>query len=93
MLRIRHCRELWCRLEATVPIPPLAWEPPYAMGEALKKDKKKKNERADVKCLDQSRSSIYVVGDSMSAWLKSTRPYHFRACQLQHTCISCLRTV
>ena len=22
---------LWCRLEATVPIQPLAWEPPYAV--------------------------------------------------------------
>ena len=29
----------WCRLEATVPTGPLAWEPPYATGTALK-DKK-----------------------------------------------------
>ena len=28
---------LWRRLAATVPIPPLAWEPPYATGVALKK--------------------------------------------------------
>ena len=28
---------LWCRLAATVPIGPLAWEPPYAMGAALKR--------------------------------------------------------
>ena len=40
---------LWCRLEARVPIRPLAWEPPYAVGAALgkakrqKKKKKKKN--------------------------------------------------
>ena len=27
---------LWCRLEAIVLIRPLAWEPPYAAGEALK---------------------------------------------------------
>ena len=35
---------LWPRLAATDPIRPLAWEPPYAMGEAPKrqKDKKKK---------------------------------------------------
>ena len=26
---------LWCRPEATAPIPPLAWEPPYAAGAAL----------------------------------------------------------
>ena len=28
---------LWCRLVATAPIQPLAWEPPYATGAALKK--------------------------------------------------------
>ena len=32
---------LWCRLVAIAPIRPLAWEPPYAALEALKKDKKK----------------------------------------------------
>ena len=37
---------LWCRLAAVVPIQPLAWEPPYAMGAALKikKKKEKKNQ-------------------------------------------------
>ena len=33
---------LWCRLAATAPILPLAWEPPYAMGEAIESQKKKK---------------------------------------------------
>ena len=43
---------LWCRLAATAPIGPLAWEPPYAAGAAQEiattttttttKDKKKK---------------------------------------------------
>ena len=32
---------LWCRMAATAPIQPLAWEPPYAMGVALKSKKKK----------------------------------------------------
>ena len=27
---------LWCRLVATAPIQPLAWEPPYTAGAALK---------------------------------------------------------
>ena len=38
---------LWWRLEAKAPIRPLAWEPPYAAGEALKrqKDKKKKKKK------------------------------------------------
>ena len=32
---------LWRRLAATAPIRPLAWELPYAMGAALKKQKNK----------------------------------------------------
>ena len=32
---------LWCRPVATTPIRPLAWEPPYAVGVALEKTKKK----------------------------------------------------
>ena len=38
---------LWCRPAAAVPIRPLAWEPPHAVGTALnthtQKKKKKKN--------------------------------------------------
>ena len=30
---------LWCRLEATAPIGPLAWEPPYAVDSGLKRQK------------------------------------------------------
>ena len=33
---------LWCRPAAIAPIEPLAWEPPYAAGAALKSRKKKK---------------------------------------------------
>ena len=33
---------LWRRLAATAPIGPLAWEPPYAVGEALEKTKRQK---------------------------------------------------
>ena len=33
---------LWCMQAAIAPIRPLAWEPQYAMGEALEKTKKKK---------------------------------------------------
>ena len=33
---------LWCRLEAIAPIGPLAWEPPYAVGAALKRQETKK---------------------------------------------------
>jgi len=37
---------LWCRPAASALIRSLAWEPPYAVGAALKKkEKKKKNEK------------------------------------------------
>ena len=35
---------LWHRLAAVAPIRLLAWEPPYAAGAALKRQKKKKKE-------------------------------------------------
>ena len=35
----------WHRLAATAPIQPLAWELPYGMGAALKRQKKKKKEK------------------------------------------------
>ena len=59
-LRIWHCRELWCRLQtrlgsgvavawcrlaAVAPIRPLGWEPPYAMGVALKRQKDKQTKK------------------------------------------------
>ena len=31
---------LWCRLAAAAPTGPLAWEPPYAVGVALKRKRK-----------------------------------------------------
>ena len=40
---------LWCRLAATSPIRPLAWEPPYASGAALEKAKKTKKTKKERK--------------------------------------------
>ena len=42
---------LWCRLVATAPIRPLAWELPYATGVALEKTKKEK-----VRCVSYNKS-------------------------------------
>ena len=39
---------LWRRLVAAALIQPLAWEPPYAMGAALKRPKKKKKKIIDL---------------------------------------------
>ena len=36
---------LWCRLAAAAPIRPLAWELPYAVGVALKRKNKNKNNK------------------------------------------------
>ena len=44
---------LWCRLEATALIRPLAWEPPYATGAALKRHTQK-NLSVNEKSLKQS---------------------------------------
>ena len=44
---------LWCGLAAAAPIRPLAWEPPYAAGAALKK-KKKGIELESVRSLEAS---------------------------------------
>ena len=38
---------LWCRLGATAPMRPLAWEPPYAAGAALKSKNKETNEKTE----------------------------------------------
>ena len=36
---------LWCRLVAIALIRPLAWEPPYTVGVALKRQKKKQKQK------------------------------------------------
>ena len=56
-LRIQHCHELWCGSQtqlgshvavavATALIQPLAWEPPYAVGVALKRTKRQKKKKS-----------------------------------------------
>ena len=44
---------LWlqCRPAATAPIGPLAWEPPYAAPEALKKGKRQKKKKNPLGCI------------------------------------------
>ena len=55
---------LWCRREATAPIRPVAWEPPYAVGVALKERKTNKQtnktrpkKRNEVLAPDQDRDT------------------------------------
>ena len=53
---------LWCRPAAAAPIGPLAWEPPYAVGAALKKkeNKRKKNLPEGKSKFTQKRSGIRI---------------------------------
>ena len=51
---------LWCRLAAAVLIRPLAWEPPYAAGAALKDKMKAHDTKTDQAWLLLSRQSILV---------------------------------
>ena len=50
---------LWCRLAATAPIVPLAWEPPYAAGAAQKIAKKDKNNNNNLYHLECSMKSYF----------------------------------
>ena len=58
-LTIQRCCELWCRPAAIALIGPLAWEPPYAAGTALEKEKKKKSlQKANEKLKTQEATKI-----------------------------------
>ena len=69
---------LWHRLAAAAPIQPLAWEPLYAMGAALKKtkDQKKKKKKKKKKALQNPEpyvlsKLIHSVIHSLSRYLSS----------------------
>ena len=48
-LRIQRFRELWCRPAGAAHIWLLAWEPPYAVGVGLKRQKDKKKKKNGLK--------------------------------------------
>ena len=55
---------LWCRREVTAPISPLAWEPPYAVGAALKRqetEKKRKKKKKEEVPLTYNSESLPVL--------------------------------
>ena len=47
---------LWCRLAAVAPIQPVAWELPYVVGVALKRQKKKKKKKSSIREMRKCRS-------------------------------------
>ena len=74
---------LWCRLEATALIRPLAWEPTYAVGAALKRQRQKKGRISFLPfqgwiflcvcvCIDHILFSIHLLIDiwfGFTSWL------------------------
>ena len=46
---------LWHRPVARAPSQPLVWEPPYAVGEALKRQKKKRRRNPTMRGLEDER--------------------------------------
>ena len=52
---------LWRRLAGAAPIWPLAWEPPYAPGVALKLKKKNKDEKKRLLSMAKSSSLWKVI--------------------------------
>ena len=68
---------LWCRLAAAAPIRPLACEPPYATGAALKKktkDKKKKKPNQSNKKTKQKLNKT-----NKKILIKISKPYTGKA--------------
>ena len=65
---------LWLWLAAVAPIRPLAWEPPYAVGMALR-SKKKKIPREDTDCHGQHHPLRKVV--TFMAPIELTNYYYY----------------
>ena len=50
---------LWCRSATVAPIRPLAWEPPYAAGAALKRQKTNKQKKKFLHMLTKKQRIQY----------------------------------
>ena len=51
---------LWCRPAAVALIRPLAWEPPYAMGAALKRQKQKRTNESKQASKQASKPALFL---------------------------------
>ena len=72
----RHCLDptllwLWCRLAATAPIRPLAWEAPYATGSALEKIKRQKEK------INKQKTTMHASSHLPSQALAPNTPSHY----------------
>ena len=89
---------LWCRLAAVAPIRPLAWELPYATGEALKEKKKKEKTHIHTHSLIYGQKGMIVpLLGVMTMKKKLPNPYlrlqvSGSACKEFGSCYSVLTT-
>ena len=72
---------LWCRLAAIAPIRPLGWEPPYAVGVALKRQKTKKQKQKNIICILNS-TCIYEY--HISRIKGRVRPFQVEKVMISH---------
>ena len=66
---------LWCRPAAVAPIRPLAWEPPYVMGAALKREKKRKKEKKK-KLLHHGESTVAFYSAHLPSLISQSNSAH-----------------
>ena len=67
---------LWCRLAATAPIRPLAWEPPYAEGVALKRQKTKQNKTKQNKTKKKNPKRKQLYSNKIKLKIKFRSSHH-----------------
>ena len=66
---------LWCRLAATAPIRPLAWEPPYAVAAAQEIAKKKKPKKQN-KTKKTKTKNVRLGVPVVAQWLTNLTRNH-----------------
>ena len=82
---------LWRRPAATAPIRPLAWEPPRAMGAALKRQKYKRKRKKEKKKRNlRSTSWTPSPNSPLCGWLPSALIHPPRSCLLSSLKQICL---
>ena len=64
---------LWCRPAAIAPIQPLAWEPPYAAGAVLKRQKTKDKKKKKKKFLSYYQLRGEQCSTGLGEWLPGTK--------------------
>ena len=70
---------LWCRSAVVAPIGPLAWEPLYAEGAALKSKKpNKRKQKKKGKCAKAQRQSLNFCKDRISVHLRCKKQCDLR---------------